>query len=128
MPHTFYYNPETHIIELKAHGTMTLDEFKEIVSEGMQLAKEKHCILFLNDFREATKIELTTMKIFGMAQIITNVAALLGLPTHKLKRANVITPKHAVDARFAEDTLVNRGQTTRFFLDIEEAKKWLQDE
>ncbi len=125
MSHTINYNPETQIIEVNVQGAVTLDEFKEIFSQGTQIAKEKDCFLFLNDFREATEINLSTIQVYDLPKILSGIAAPSGIIVGRFKRAIVITPKIAAISRFAENVAINRGQSARFFQDMEEAKKWL---
>ena len=124
MPHTIHYNPDTHIIELKVEGVVNRDEFKKIFSEGVQVAKEKECFLFLNDFREAT-IDMSTMDLYDLPQALSAISAPLGIQANRFRRALVIAPQHTRDAIFAEDVTVNRGQHAKFFHDIEDARKWL---
>jgi hypothetical protein len=123
--HTINYNPEIHIIEVVVQGAVTLDEFKEIFSQGIQIAREKECFLFLNDFREATEINLSTMQIYNLPETLSGIAAPSGIMASRFKRAIVITPKIAADSSFAEAVAFNRGQSARFFQDPDEAKKWL---
>jgi hypothetical protein len=54
MPHTVTYNSETHIVETKAHGNITLDEAKELIFDIGQVCVEKNCFLCLSDYREAS--------------------------------------------------------------------------
>ena len=110
MPHTLNYNPETLIIEIVVQGAVTLDEFKEIFAQGTQIAKEKECFLFLNDFREATEINLSTIQIYDLPETLSGIAAPSGIIASRFKRALVITPKIAADSSFAEDVAINRGQ------------------
>ena len=125
MPHTINYNPESHIIEINVQGVITLDEFREIFSQGTQIAKDNECFLFLNDFREATKIHLSTLQIYDLPRILSGIAAPSGIIPGRFKRAIVITPKIAADSNFAENVTANQGQNAKFFQDIDEAKKWL---
>jgi hypothetical protein len=124
MPSTIHYNPEAHIIEVKVKGVVNQEKFKEIFSQGVQLAKEKKCFLFLNDFREAT-IEMSTMDIFNLPEVLSSISTPLGIQADRFRRALVIAPEYTRDASFAEDVTVNRGQHAKFFHDLEEAKKWL---
>lgn len=124
MSHTIHYNPEAHIIELQVKGAVNRDKFREIFSQGMQLAKEKKCFLFLNDFREAT-IEMSTMDLFNLPEVLSSISTPLGIQANSLRRALVVGPEYTRDARFAEDVTINRGQHAKFFHDVEEAKKWL---
>jgi hypothetical protein len=124
MPHTIHYNPEADIIEIKVEGNVDRDKLKEIFSQGVQLAKKKKCFRFLNDFREAT-IDLSTMDIFNLPEVLSSISDPLGIPAYRFRRALVIAPEYTRDAGFAEDVTVNRGQHAKFFQDAEEAKKWL---
>ncbi len=124
MSHTIHYKPEAHIIEVKVEGVVNRDKFREIFSQGVKLAKEKKCFLFLNDFREAT-IEMSTMDLFNLPEVLSRISASLGIQANSLRRALVVAPESTRDASFAEDVTVNRGQHAKFFHDVEVAKKWL---
>jgi hypothetical protein len=124
MPYTIHYNQEAHIIEVKVKGDVNRDTFKEIFSQALQLVKEKECFLFLNDFREAN-IQLSTMDLYSLPNILSDISTPLGINADRLRRALVIAPTYARDASFAEDVTVNRGQHAKFFHDIDEALKWL---
>ena len=124
MPHTIHYNPEAHIIEVKVKGVVNRDKFREIFSQGVQIAKEKKCFLFLNDFRKAT-IKMSTMDLFDLPEVLSSISAPLGIQANRFRRALLVAPEYTRDARFAEDVIINRGQHAKFFHDVEEAKKWL---
>ena len=54
MPQTVTYHSATHLVETKAHGNLTLDEAKEMVSEIGQVCVEKNCFLYLSNYPEMT--------------------------------------------------------------------------
>ncbi len=124
MSHIIRYNPETDIIEITVKGLANQEELKEVFSQGIQLAKEKNCFRFLNDFREAN-IQMSTMDLYKLPEILSEISTPLGIPASKLRRALVISPSYTRDATFAEDVAVNRGQHAKFFHNVEEAKEWL---
>jgi hypothetical protein len=124
MTYTMHYNTESHIIEMQVEGLVNQDTLKEIFTQGVQLSKEKDCFRFLNDFRGAA-IELSTMGLYSLPEIFSEISSSAGLQADRFKRALVVTPQYARDAVFAEDVTVNRGQHVKFFQDIEEAKTWL---
>jgi hypothetical protein len=124
MSHTIHYNPQDCMIEVTAQGVVNREEFGEIFAQAAQLAKEKDCLLFLNDFRGAT-LNVSTLDIYDLPKSLDAIATPLGLHAERFKRALVIAPKHVKDASFAEDVTVNRGQQAKFFQDIDEARTWL---
>jgi hypothetical protein len=124
MPHTILYNPHMRIIEIRVSGVVNRDTFKQIFSQGVQLAKEKDCCLFLNDFREAT-IEMSTMDLYHLPETLSCISIRQGIHANSFRRALVIAPQFTNDARFAEDVTANCGQHAKFFHDIDEAKTWL---
>ncbi|MDD2923357.1 MAG: hypothetical protein PHQ36_13820 [Anaerolineales bacterium] len=103
-----------------------MDEIKEVALKVARIAEEQDCFLSLGDYREATVI-LSTMDIYDLPKIISDTLALAGLPAHKFKRA-IIPPKISEDFYFFETVTLNRGQNTKLFQDVEEAKKWLFEE
>jgi hypothetical protein len=123
MAHTTRYDPETHSVETKIRGYVSLDEMKGIFSDAMKIALEKDVVLFLSDFRQAT-INLSTLDIYELPRILSEMAVSLGLTAIKFKRAIVIA-EDFTDFQFSENVTSNQGQTVKFFYDIEEAKKWL---
>ena len=125
MSHTIKYNPEEHIIEIKVQGTVNIEEFKEIASQGVQIAKDEDCFRVLSDYREVTKIDLSTMDIYELPKILSGISALAEVRVSRFRRAIVVMPKDATDANFAETVAANQGQNAKFFLDVEEARKWL---
>lgn len=127
MSYTIKYNPEEHIVEVKVQGTVNLDEFKEISSQGIQLAKEKECFHILADYREATIISLSTLEIYDLPKILSGTSNPIGISATRFKRAIVVAPKDADDAHFAETVAVNQGQNAKIFQDVEAAKKWLSE-
>ena len=123
MSHTIIYNSEEHAIESKIQGDFTLDTAKEIMAEFALIAKEKDCVLFLSDYSEAT-LKLSTMEIHGLPKIILDIFASSGLDVRRFRRALVAT-KDLKDYLFFETVTANRGQNTKVFYDVDEAKKWL---
>jgi len=123
MPHTVTYNSETHVVETKAHGNLTLDEAKELIFDIGQVCVEKNCFLCLSDYREAT-LNLSTLDIYSIPQLLSDILASMGLPANKVKRA-VVVAKDIKDFEFFETVTINRGQNIKLFQDIDEAKKWL---
>jgi len=123
MSHTITYNQETNIIETKARGDITLDEIKEMISEFALVVKETGSVLILTDYREAT-IRLSTTEIYSIHQILSDIFDSLGLKAQRIKRALVIAGDSR-DYLFSETVAYNRGQNTKVFYNIDEAKKWL---
>jgi hypothetical protein len=123
MPHIIDYNPATQTIEIKVHGTIVLNQVIEVYTELARLAKEKNCLLFLIDFTEAT-ISLSTMEIHDLPKTLADIFAPSGIPANKLRRAYVVS-NSLEDFRFFENVTLNRGQNTKIFRDLTEAKEWL---
>ena len=123
MTHTIIYNSEERAIESKIQGGMTLDEAKKIIAEYALIAKEKDCVLFLGDYREAT-LKLSTMEIHGLPKIMLDTFNSVGLDAHRFRRA-LVAAKDLRDYHFFETVTANRGQNAKVFYDIDEAKKWL---
>ncbi len=128
MPYTITYNPETGFVEAKVQGTISFNEIKEIYSKYVQTTMENESFLYLADYREAT-LDLSTMELYDLPKILSDIAAPLGINVHKLRRAAVIAKglknKHLRDYGFYETVTLNRGQNTKLFEDMDEAIKWL---
>ena len=123
MPHTVTYHSEMHIVEIKAHGNLTLDEAKQIIFDIGKVCVEKNCFHWLGDYREA-RFELSTIDIYSIPHHLSAILASMGLPANKMKRAVVIA-NDIEDFEFFETVTVNSGQTTKLFQDMDEAKEWL---
>ena len=125
MSHTIIYNSESHVIEIKVQGKLTVDEIREITSEIAQIAVAKNCFLCLSDLREA-RLNLSTLELYELPQIISDMLASAGVNVHGFKRALVVA-KDLENFRFFETVTSNRSQNARLFQDIDEAKKWLSE-
>ena len=123
MPHTVTYNSETHIVETKAHGNLTLDEAKELIFDIGRVCAEKNCFLCLSDYREVI-LKLSTLDIYSIPHLLSDILASMGLPANKVKRA-VVVAKDIRDFEFFETVTINSGQSIKLFQDIDEAKQWL---
>ncbi len=120
MSHTIIYNSEMHIIESTFQEGLTFSEVKEFISEGVRIAKEKDCALFLTDYREAT-LKLSTLEIYEVPKLMQETFASTGLNIRRIRRA-VIAAKDLKDYLFYETVTINRGQNAKVFYDIDEAK------
>jgi hypothetical protein len=125
MPHTIIYSSETHMIQSKIYGDLTLSEVKEVLVKFARIVKEKNCKMLLNDYREAT-VKLSTVEIYELPKIYADVFALYGLDVYRLKRA-LVAAKDLKDYLFFETVTFNRGQNAKVFYDIDEAQKWLSE-
>ena len=123
MSHTVIYNSAEHLIEIKVQGDFFLSEAKEMTTNVAQIAKAQNCLLVLNDMREAT-VKLDMLEIYQLPKIISDIYASFEISVHKVKRAQVVA-NDLKDYSFYENVSVNRSQQVRYFLDINEAKKWL---
>lgn len=123
MPHKVIYNPELRIIESKLIGDMTLGEVDELLVKIAKIAKEKDCLLILNDFREVSQ-KLSILQIYRLPDQIRNIFATFGINVSLCKRANVVA-NDLDDYIFHENVMVNRGQIEKVFTDIDQAKRWL---
>lgn len=123
MTHSVTYNRELGIIETRAQGKLMLSEAKEIISEIAQIALEQNCFLCLSDYRKAT-IEMSTLQIYDIPRILSDIVISFGLHPGKFKRA-IIAKESLIDYQFFETVTMNIGQNIRLFQDIDKAKKWL---
>jgi hypothetical protein len=125
MSHTVAYNSETHIIETRVQGILTMEEAREIIFEIIQAGKANNCYLCLSDYR-AAELDLSVLELYGVPKIISSESASQGLLANKFKRAIVV--KHNLrDFHFFETVTLNSGQNAKLFEDIDEAKKWLSN-
>ena len=123
MPHTIFYNSESHSIETKYQGIITFNEIRETFSEAIQIAQDVNCFLTLGDYRNAN-VNLSTLEIHRLPKVISDILAPSGIAPHKLKRAFVVA-KNLDDFHFFETVTLNNGQLAKIFQDIDEAKRWL---
>jgi hypothetical protein len=123
MMHTITYNPRDNIIEVYVQGDLTLQRIKEIVSEVLKACKEQNCLFILSDFREAV-VKLSTMEIYELPKVLSEMAVSSGLVVYKLRRA-FVAQKRLDDLEFFETVTANKGQNMKLFHDIDDAKEWL---
>lgn len=123
MVHTIFYNPETHIIEVKITGDLDNSDTDEIISAIVQTAMENNCFLCLADYRHAV-LNLSTFQIFEVPEKISQAFAQFEIHPVKLKRA-IVVANNLKDFYFYETATLNSGQNIKLFQDIDEAKKWL---
>jgi len=123
MSHTIIYNSETHVIESKFNGDLNFEEVKEFISAGALISRENNCPFFLSDYREV-KLELSTMDIYEVPQLLQDIFASFGLNVRRLRRA-VVAAADLEDYLFYETVAFNRGQYAKVFTDVDEARKWL---
>ena len=117
------YNSKLGLIETKVQGNLGWEEAKEIIAEIGSVAKEKDCFLCLSDYRAAT-LTLSTMEIYKIPALLSEIITSLGLSPSKFKRAIVVV-KDLESFHFYETVTMNSGQFAKLFQDINEAKKWL---
>ncbi len=123
MPHTIRYNQEECIIELHIQGLITLNEFKDVISEVAHTVYENHCLLILSDYRQAT-LKLSAFEIYDVPKIIMNTDTPSYISEREVKRALVVT-EITEDFHFLETVSANRGQPVKLFTDVDKAKAWL---
>ena len=123
MTHAILYNPDTQTIEIKFQGDITLNEVKELYFESAQVAKQQNCYMFLSDYSDAT-MKLSTLDIYNLPQILSEVFAASEISAHKMKRALVVA-KDLKDYHFFETVTSNSGQSAKIFQNVAEAKEWL---
>lgn len=130
MPYTMIYNPNVGFVEAKVQGVISFNEIKEIFSKAIQMLMEKESSLYLADYREAV-IDMSTTELYALPKLMSDITAPLGVNVHRLKRAVVIAKdlknKRLEDYRFYETVTLNRGQNTKLFEDMDEARKWLSE-
>jgi hypothetical protein len=123
VPHTITYNAEEHIIEMKAQGSLTMDEASEIISDMIKFVKERDCHFILSDYREA-KLDLSILEIYGLPKMISTLLADSELSAHKIKRALVVE-QNSKNFKFFETVTLNNMQWAKLFVAIDKAKQWL---
>jgi hypothetical protein len=121
--HTIIYNSEERLIEIKVQGDLSLNEVKEIMTEAAQTVKAQNCFLVLTDMREAS-LNVDMLEIYQLPKILTDIFASFELSAYKLKRALVVA-NGLKDYSFHENVASNRSQHVKYFVDRDEARKWL---
>ncbi len=126
MAYTAQYDSELQIIKVKYEGPLYLNEVKETLTVVLRLVREHDCFFMLTDLRE-TQVKLSTLSIYELPKIFSEIAASAGMSIYKFKRATII-PEDAEYAHFFETVMVNRGQNLKLFKDADEAKQWLLED
>jgi hypothetical protein len=126
MTHKIIYDPEKRYVEARVRGIINFTEIKEIFSKAAHKVKERESVLYLADYRGAI-LDMSTMELYQLPKLMSDIAASLGINVYELKRAVVIAQglkeSRLDDFRFYETVTTNRGQNTKLFDDIDEAKK-----
>lgn len=123
MSFSHIYNQKADIIECRVNGDITLPVLKEIFTTHARMTADTGCTRILNDYREAS-VQLTTIEIYELPQMIAKIAASFGKDARQVRRALVVS-KNSEDYHFYETVAVNNLQKEKLFLDLEEAKLWL---
>lgn len=130
MLYTIIYNPKIGFVEATVQGTISFKEIKEIFSKATQMVVEKESSLYLADYRQAA-LDISTTELYRLPKLLSDITAPLGVNVHRLKRAVVIAKdlkdKRLEDYRFYETVTLNRGQNTKLFEDMDEARQWLSE-
>lgn len=126
MSHTIVYDPIQSFIQTTFQGIVTMKDMEEAISDMCQIAAEKKCHLFVNDFSEST-VTVSVFDIYRTPEIFSKAASSYELNRYQMKRAVVFSPTTFREHGFAETIAVNYGQYVKFFTDLNEAKKWLLD-
>src|SRR2546422_10482548 len=92
-------------------------------TEVVRIAKEQNCNLILGDYREAS-LRLSTMEIYKLPDMISEIAAAAGLDANRFKRAAIIANDFS-DFSFFETVTVNALQKVKLFRAVDEAREWL---
>ena len=128
MPHIIVYNSTTGFVEATVEGVINFDEVKEIFSKGVQTLVAHESFLYLADYREAV-LDLSIAELYELPQLLSVMVAPLGINVRRFKRAVVIAKDlqetRLDDYRFYETVTVNRGQNSKLFEDIDQARHWL---
>ncbi|MCC7119568.1 MAG: hypothetical protein IT310_13670 [Anaerolineales bacterium] len=123
MSHTVTYNATLHILEVEVRGQLSLGEAKELIAEIVRTGVENDCFLCLSDYRQMS-LNLSTLQIYDVPNIIADTSSQLGVPAQRFKRA-IVVAKDLEDFRFYETVTVNNGHNVRMFQDFDEARTWL---
>ena len=123
MPHSVTYDEDLSITVITYHGLMDVSSLKGGASAATRVARKHGCFHILIDARGG-ELDLSTMDIYELPQIFSDIISELGLQISEFKRALVVSID-SDDFSFIENTAHNRGQDAMVFRDIDQAKAWL---
>ena len=121
--HTVTYNKDLGYILTTFQGELDKSMVTEIINKALDLCAEHNCNLILSDYRNV-KLELSTLNIYDVPNIILKEASKRDIAIHRVKRS-MILKQESSDLQFFENVSFNRGQNVRIFYDFEEAQSWL---
>lgn len=125
MAHTITFVERSSVIEVKISGDYYLEEAKQVVKETIEFVENHNCYNVLTDAREA-KIHLSVFDLYNASQEIKEKFTPTNLPINKLRRALVVDGE-TPDLNFLENVNFNKGHAMQVFYDIDEARKWLNN-
>ena len=123
MSHFIRYDDDDNLVIINYQGNVTLSDIKAGALDGMRLAKDRKCMHFLIDGRQA-KFPLSSMDIFKLPEILANAALGLEIDISRSRRAVVVDQKQP-ELLFIESVIQEHEQVLKVFDDIDKAKEWL---
>lgn len=123
MSNSVTYDAEDRLITIGLKGKIDKALVRKLASETGQIARQHDCYLVLTDAREAT-VDMTTLDIYDLPNILVEILSETGIPLYKFKRALVVSTD-IDDFTFFETVSRNRGQDVRLFRSMDEARLWV---
>ncbi|MBL8062923.1 MAG: hypothetical protein JNK32_07890 [Anaerolineales bacterium] len=123
MAYTLNYE-EAGFIRLFYEGDAKLKDMKEVIEQGVALAREKNCFRVLSDFR-AMRLNLSVVDLFSIPAYQASQSKELNVPFQKFRRAVVVPNEDFDNYKFFENVAVNRSHQVKIFIDPEDAIAWL---
>ncbi len=123
MPYNITYNEEHKIIESVFTGTVNIEDLIDLMKSETDLSLRHDCYLSLIDFTRA-KIDIDTMTIYNIPNLIEQIARPLGENKHKTRWA-MLANKSDVNLAFIEIVTQHRGLKLQLFNSTDIAMLWL---
>ena len=126
MSHAIRYDSESHVLEVRLHGSHTLDSAKALLIETADAIRQHECHSILADVREVT-LDMSTLELHEAPRLIHEALSARGISAFALRRT-VVVAERTPDIEFLQNSVVNRGHKMKVFVDIDEARQWLVEQ
>ncbi|MDW7692464.1 hypothetical protein R9C00_12990 [Flammeovirgaceae bacterium SG7u.111] len=122
-----YFDPTNNLIYTKwfpSSGQMSGEDYKNILSESVDMIEKCRAVGLLTDALDMRFAITPELQNWTVNNVLPRIVA-AGLLKQAVILPELLIPQLAVEQVFEEIEAADTGYISRFFCNIEEAKKWL---
>lgn len=124
MTHTVEFDSNENLIIAQAQGDTYILDLVQLLNEIIVIAKQVNCFKILTRLDQAN-LNVNTIDYYTLPDIVRKTVESHGVNLHNFKRALVCAKDQQV-LEFYQLVSHNRGNETKLFHNVQEAKAWLQ--